>query len=129
MESLRHTVDFPVAPETVYKAWLNSEEHSAMTGGEAVCSDQEGAGFTAWDGYIEGKNIKLIPNKQIVQSWRTTEFADSDEDSMLQLDLEESDSGTRLTLIHNNIPAGQTQYENGWVESYFKPMASYFNAL
>ncbi len=54
-----------------------------MIEGEAKCSNQEGGKFTAWDGYIAGKNIQLITNKKIIQIWRTSEFNDNDEDSEL----------------------------------------------
>ena len=41
----------------IYSAWLSSEGHTKMTGGEAIITDKIGDHFTAWDGYIEGKNI------------------------------------------------------------------------
>jgi hypothetical protein len=31
-----------------------------------------------------------------------------------------------LTLIHNNIPKGQSDYEQGWINHYFEPMKTYF---
>ncbi len=127
-ESLFHQVEFPVAPEVIYKAWLNSEQHAAMTGGEAKCTDIEGASFTAWDGYITGVNHKLTPHSKIIQSWRTSEFSDEDEDSLLEVMLEPSEKGCLLSLKHTNIPAGQTQYEQGWIESYFNPMKDYFQS-
>jgi len=39
-----------------------------------------------------------------------------------------SQNGTRLTLIHNNLPDGQSeQYKEGWIEYYFKPFQRYFS--
>lgn len=113
-------------PETIYKAWLSSEAHSAMTGGDATCSSREGDSHSAWDGYITGTNVKLTPFKEIQQTWRTTEFSEDDEDSNLIIQLSEHEQGTELKLIHTNIPEGQTQYENGWKEHYFEPMSRYF---
>lgn len=127
-ESVFHQVAFETSPKEIYDSWLNSDRHAAMTGGDAQCSDAEGVSFTAWDGYITGVNLKLSTNKQIVQSWRTSEFNDSDEDSMLEITLEPTETGTLLTLNHTNIPAGQTQYEQGWIDSYFTPMKSYFHS-
>ena len=97
-----------------------------MTGGEANCSREVGGSFTAWDEYISGKNKSLQQNKLIIQSWRTVEFEDTDEDSELILRLEELTEGCKLTLIHRNIPEGQTQYKQGWVDNYFIPMKEYF---
>lgn len=117
---------FNAKPETIYKAWLTSTEHTAMTGGEAECSDAVAGEFSAWNGYITGINELLVPNKQIKQIWRTSEFAASDADSILIIDLEAIGDGTRLTLNHSNIPIGQTGYKKGWIEHYFNPMKTYF---
>ncbi len=112
--------------QEIYSAWLNSQLHTQMTGGEANCSDKVGASFTAWDGYISGKNLELLENKKIVQTWRTTEFSEDDEDSRLTIHLSEIKEGTELTLSHINIPKGQTQYEQGWIDHYFVPMKEFF---
>ncbi|MCJ7466715.1 MAG: SRPBCC domain-containing protein [Maribacter sp.] len=117
---------FSVKPETLYNAWLDSKTHSAMTGGKAACSDMVKGRFTAWDGYISGTNETLVPNKEIVQTWRTTEFKETDKDSRLSIYIEEIENGSLLTLIHTNIPEGQSDYENGWIEHYFSPMKKYF---
>lgn len=128
-ESLELRYNFKVKPSEIYKAWLDSTQHSKMTGGHAKCSNEIGGNFTAWDGYIEGKNIDLKPNREIIQSWRTSEFDMNDEDSKLLIRLKEIENGTELTLIHNNIPEGQTQYTKGWIEHYFIPMENYFDNL
>ena len=117
---------FSIAPDTLYKAWLTSEEHTAMTGGEAICTNNLGDTFSAWDGYISGTNLALNPNKEIKQAWRTTEFGDNDPDSELIIQFEKNEEVCLLTLIHNNIPDGQSDYEKGWIEHYFKPMHAYF---
>ena len=68
----------PASPEAVYDAWLDSAKHSAMTGGGAKISNRVGGDYSAWDGYITGKTVELIPARRIVQSWRTTRFAGHD---------------------------------------------------
>lgn len=122
--SLQET--FPVSVEQLYSAWLNSESHAAMTGGEAHCSGQLGEAFTAWDGYITGKNLRLEPNHIIVQSWRTMDFGDGDSFSRLELRFEPVERGCLLTLVHSDIPDGQPDYQQGWEEHYFAPMRAYF---
>lgn len=116
-------------PETIYKAWLDSKLHTAMTGGIAHCSDKTGESFTAWDAYIEGKNIALVPNETIIQSWRTSEFIDNEEDSQIELTLEEVENGTKITLTHTNLPPHGEQYKQGWEDHYFTPMKAYFGDL
>jgi activator of HSP90 ATPase len=117
---------FPVKPKIIYDAWLNSEEHSKMTGSTAVFTKEIGGLFTAWDGYISGKNVALTPNREIIQEWRTTEFSDEQASSKLTIHLEEAPKGCELTLTHTNIPSGQSDYEKGWTDFYFTPMREYF---
>ena len=112
----------------IYTAWLDSEGHSKMTGGAANASDKPGESFTAWDGYIEGKNLALEPYKRIVQSWRTSEFEQGEEDSQIEILLKETEDQTELTLIHTQVPEGGDNYIQGWKEHYFHPMKSYFSS-
>ncbi|MBI5226288.1 SRPBCC domain-containing protein [Candidatus Micrarchaeota archaeon] len=131
--TLKQTVEFEdVSPQQVYDAFLSSKGHSDMTGGAAKMSDKDGGSFTAWDGYITGKNIELLPGKKIVQSWRTTEFPDDAEDSVLKIELsaiktKDGKNGTHLTMTHSKIPSGQeSSYGPGWTENYWEPMKAYF---
>lgn len=120
----------PAAPEKVFRAWLSTEGHSAMTGSPAKVEPRVGGAFTAWDGYISGKTLELKPYNHIVQAWRTSEFSDADADSRLEIQLDAVEGGTKLTLKHSNIPQGQAEsYKTGWEESYFAPMREYFGSL
>jgi activator of HSP90 ATPase len=124
----RLTAVVPASAQEIYSAWLDSVAHSEMTGGQARMSDEIGAEVSAWDGYITGRNLELVPHQRIVQSWRTTEFTDDHGDSIITLTLEDDDGGTLLTLVHSNVPNDQTSYEQGgWQERYFEPMAEYFS--
>jgi uncharacterized protein YndB with AHSA1/START domain len=117
----------PASPREIYDAWLNSRAHSAMTGGKAIMSDEIGAEVSAWDGYIGGRNLELVPGERIVQSWRTTRFSDRHEDSIITVMLENVAGGTSLTLVHSNVPDDQRSYEEGgWQSKYFEPMQVYF---
>lgn len=127
-ESISLEIILNTSADQFYKDWLTSETHADFTGGEAIASDKIGAAYSAWDGYISGKNIELIPGKKIVQSWRSTEFTDSDEDSIIELKLDAIGSNElKLTLHHKNIPAGAGEkYKAGWEEHYFEPMSDYY---
>jgi uncharacterized protein YndB with AHSA1/START domain len=123
------TAVIPASPQEVYDAWLDSLGHSEMTGGKANMSDQIDAEVSAWDGYINGRNLELIPGERIVQSWRTAQFGDEHEDSIVTVVLTQTGDGTLLTLEHSNVPDEQRSYEEGgWHSNYFEPMAAYFTA-
>ena len=117
----------PAVPEKVFRAWLSTEGHSAMTGSPAKVEPRVGGVFTAWDGYISGKTLELKPYTRIVQAWRTTEYSEKDPDSRLEIELEAVKGGTKLTLTQANIPEDQAEsYKGGWDDNYFQPMKEYF---
>ena len=101
------TVTINAKPETIYKAWLTTEGHSAITGSPAKVDGTVNGDFTAWDGYIWGMFLELEPNHRILQAWRTGEFPSEAEDSIVEILLEEEKGKTKLTLNHSNMPEGQ----------------------
>jgi activator of HSP90 ATPase len=117
----------PAQPADIYKAWLSTKGHTAMTGSPAKVNGKIGGKFTAWDGYIFGTTLELIPDQFIVQAWRTSEFPNEVPDSLVEISLKEAKGGTKVTLTHSQIPAGQAaSYRQGWEDFYFKPMLAYF---
>jgi len=126
-ESLELAVVLNETNENLYKAWLDSTEHSKFTGSKAVIDPSANGRFSAWDGYIRGETIEIDPPHRILQSWRTTEFSDDSPDSLLEVLFDVQENGTRLILNHSGIPAGQAEsYRQGWEDYYFLPMRDYF---
>lgn len=126
-EALRVSTTIPAAPTTLYYAWLNSDEHSQMTGATAKVDGNVGGKFTAWNGYISGKLVILDLGRRLVMAWRTTDFPRDAHDSRVEIHLEALGGSTRVTLLHTEIPEGQAeQYRTGWNEKYFDPMRAFF---
>ena len=119
----------PASPRDIYDAWLDSQVHAAMTGGQpARITGEVGADFTAWNGYITGRNLKLEPGRRIVQSWRTRKFTRDDPDSRIEVVLQPVTGGTKVTVRHTAVPDGHTSYrDGGWRDNYFEPMKRYFS--
>lgn len=98
-----------------------------MTGSRAEVQEGSGGEFTSWDGYIWGKTLVSEPNRRIIQAWRTSEFSETDPDSRVEILLEKSSDGTKITLTHTDIPDGQGEsYKQGWDDFYFTPMRKFF---
>jgi hypothetical protein len=126
-EALRVSSTLPVAPTTLYLAWLSAEQHSAMTGGAAKIDATVGGKYTAWNGYISGKLVILDLGRRIVMSWRTTDFPREAPDSRVEIHFEALGGSTRVLILHTDIPEGQAeQYRVGWNEKYFNPMLTFF---
>jgi len=118
----------PADPQVIYDAWMSSAGHSAMTGSPATVDPEVGGLFEAWDGYITGRTLLLEPGHRIVQSWRTSEFSESEDDSQIEVVLDAADPGTKITIRHTGVPDGHFSYERDrWQEHYFEPMRRYFS--
>ena len=127
MGTIRQTVTIAgVTPRELYDAFLNSRQHSAMTGGRARMSARIGGAWTAWDESLSGRNVELVPGKRIVQTWRGSDFPERDH-STLTLTLARSTTGARVTLRQTDVPDDlAASYAQGWRDYYWTPMKAYF---
>jgi activator of HSP90 ATPase len=129
-DSIKVSAVIPADAKSIYTSWMSSKGHTAMTGGAASVTPRAGCKFSAWDDYITGKTLELEPPSRILQSWRTTDFAEEEPDSLLEVLMEDARGGTRVTLNHSKIPSGHgAEYRKGWIDFYFKPMKEYFGAM
>ncbi|MEI6388862.1 MAG: SRPBCC domain-containing protein [Spirochaetota bacterium] len=128
MDQIRLKAEFAVSALELYSAWLDPLLHGSMSyGGEAHIEAVIGGAFDCGDGYISGKNLELDPGARILQSWRTTDFAGDQAETLLELSFQDSTSGCTLTLVHTGFPAEQVdEYRQGWEEYYLRPMKVYF---
>lgn len=123
---IEQTVFFKATPEEVYDALLDPKKHSKFTGSPATTSSKVGATFSAWDGYITGKNLELVRGKKIVQEWKTTEWPDGYPVSRLEFTLTPKKGGTELEMIHSKVPAEQlADYSSGWKSAYWDLLKEY----
>jgi len=121
-KTVRQTVTFRASPYDIYEALMDSGKHSQFTGGEAKISRKVGGKFTAFDGYSEGVNVELVPDKKIVQTWRAGDWPEGHY-SQVTFSLKEMEGGTRLTFTQTGVP--EEQYEDisqGWRDYYWAPM-------
>jgi activator of HSP90 ATPase len=115
-------VRFKATPREVYEALMDSEKHSDFTHSEAKISRHVGGEISAYDGWIEGKNVELLPDKRIVQQWRGADWPKG-HFSMATFELKEVDHGTELSFSQEGVP--EDFYEDisqGWVDHYWTPM-------
>jgi len=128
MNTIDFSAKFSIGAEKLYKAWLDPVHHAAMSyGGEAVFDPQVGGEYSTGDGYITGKFLELIPGKKLVQTWRTTEFAEDQPDSTVELTFTDTKDGCSFHLVQTGLPEDQVEnYKGGWLEYYLEPMKIYF---
>jgi activator of HSP90 ATPase len=125
--TIEQKVVIPATPDEVYEAFMDAKKHSAFTGGKATSNPKVGGKFTAWDGYISGKNLELEKGKKIVQEWITTEWPKGYPSSRLELTFKKVKDGTEISMVHSDVPAEQADdIEQGWIDFYWKPLKEYF---
>ena len=124
--TIRQRVTLPVPPDAVYRALAESKGHSAFTGSPARIPRKAGGRMTAYGGYISGKVLGLWPGMGLLQTWRTTEWPADCPDSRLEIRLAPAGKGTRLTMIHSDVPAARAaRYADGWRAFYWTPLRRY----
>lgn len=125
--TITQKVTISAHPTKVFNAILNPKKHSEFTGSKATGKEVVGAKFTAWDGYITGRNVEIEKNKRIVQEWSTTDWPDKYPPSILEFNFNLVDGKTELTIIHSNIPKDQEEeLKQGWIDFYWNPLKNYF---
>ena len=123
-KSFQQKVIFKASPEDVYKALMDSKTHSAFIGSKAVIGKKVGDQFSAYEGYITGENIELVPGKKIAQTWKTTDEGWPGEHfSTIEFIFKKTKEGTELQFTHTDIPATvKADYAQGWEDYYWQPM-------
>jgi uncharacterized protein YndB with AHSA1/START domain len=120
-------VVIPASPEEVYDAFIDPRKHSEFTGSKATCDPTVGGKFTAWDGYISGRNLELEKAKRIVQEWTTTEWPEGYPPSKLELTFTKVKGGTEIRMVHSHVPVEQAEdYKQGWIDNYWELLKDYF---
>jgi uncharacterized protein YndB with AHSA1/START domain len=126
-EAIEVTAVIPASAAEVYAAWLDSEGHTAMTGGDAVIDAVVGGKHSAWGGYISGETRALEAGRRIEQTWYAQDFPEGSAPSLIVVTIEDDGEKARVHIAHSDIPEGMgPSYESGWQQHYFTPMMAYF---
>jgi activator of HSP90 ATPase len=126
---IEQTVKFPCSPEVLFEMYMDSAKHSASTGATAQITRREGGRFKAFDGALNGRNLLIVPNRLIVQAWRSTAFKHDDPDSILVLEFSKVPGGTKIHMVHVNVPAHDHRgVSKGWPKYYWNPWKAYLAA-
>ena len=124
------TVDIPVYPERVYRAWLDSYEHSRFTDHPVSISGRVGEPFSTLDGKVAGVTQVSTPYGRIVQTWNLAEFPQNQPDSILELTFEPTCTGSQVKVTQTGVEAGSTrQMMQWWEDHYLRSLRDYFDKL
>lgn len=140
-ESIHQEVSFAATPKRVYEALTQTKRFDRIVQLSGVMQsaalaqmkkpteidDKEGGAFSAFGGYITGRQVELIPSERIVQAWRAGHW-DRGAFSIAKFVLVPQDSGTRLLFDHTGFPVGEADHlASGWKEHYWDPLLKYLS--
>lgn len=123
MKTIRQTYVIAATPSRVFKALTDPEEISAWSGAEAKMDATPGGVFSIWEGSIYGTNLEVEQDRKLVQTWREDSW---DADSRVTFTLIAAGNGTRVDLLHEDIPdAEHDAIAEGWDIYYLGVIKSY----
>jgi len=109
-------------PKVIYALYMNEKKHSMISGAPAKISQKVGGKYSVHGGYITGKNLHLVKDKLIVQSWRAQGWDANDVDSTFIISLEPKGKDVVLQAIHANVPdKHKASLAKGWTGHYWNP--------
>jgi len=124
---IRQSVTIKANPHEVYEALMDSRKHAKFSQAAAKISRKVGGRISAYDGYISGSNLELVPDKKIVQSWRGSGWPEGHM-SKVTFKLAPVKGGTRLSFTHSNVPDNEVEsIRQGWIDNYWGPMKAMLN--
>lgn len=121
-KTIRQAVSFRASPHEVYETLMDSQKHAGFTSAKASISREVGGRISAYDGYIDGENLKLVLDKKIVQKWGCNEWPEGHYSTATFI-LEKTKVGTKLKFTQTSVPAEfYNDINQGWKDHYWNPM-------
>lgn len=137
-ESIHQEPVFKASRKRVYEALTDAKQFSkvvmlsaAMKTGMAPgmkpteVGSEAGGAFTAFGGYVTGRQIELVPNERIVQVWRAGSWGPG-AFSIAKFELVEQGSGSKIVFDHTGFPKGTAEHlAAGWKMNYWEPLEKF----
>lgn len=119
---IHQSITLPASAAQLFKTFLDARAHAAVVGSKVSITAREGATWKAFDGMLSGRNLRIVPGRLIVQSWRSSGWKKDDDDSILVLAFDDTPMGGRIDLTHLNVPAHDHKgVTEGWKKYYWRP--------
>ena len=123
-KSFEQEIKIKGTPHEIYEVFMDAKKHSKLTESKAKVSREIGGSFSIFEGALSGKNVELIQDKKIVQTWQGDgENWPKGYYSTITLVFEPDDKGTLIKFKHEDIPeASYESVKEGWDTYYWEPL-------
>jgi activator of HSP90 ATPase len=126
--NIHQEVTFSAPPVRVFELLTNGAMFGEVTGQPGNGGGSTGVSFALFDGWLQGRQVELVPNELISQAWR---FADWDAGvySMVRFKLSPDGAGTKLVLDQDGVPEEFHEHvKTNWDAFYFAPFRKHFGS-
>jgi len=124
--SLHQKIIIEANPHEVYEVLMDSEKHSNFTESNAKISRNIGGKFTTFDNWASGKNIELVKDKKIVQTWRGEDWPEGHYSTITFL-FQRDGNETIIDFTQTEIPDDvYEEIKQSWVDFYWEKLKEYF---
>ncbi|MEX0616326.1 MAG: SRPBCC domain-containing protein [Candidatus Woykebacteria bacterium] len=116
MKTFKQTYEIRAGVEKVWQALVDPKIIEKWSGSSAKMDGKVGTKFELWGGDIWGINTEVVESKKLVQDWFGGDWR---EPSKVTFVLTSDPDGTRVDLIHENLPDEEAgEFEDGWRKFY-----------
>ena len=119
---IHQSITLPAKAAQIFDTFLDANAHGTVVGSKVSITRREGDRWKAFDGMLPGRNLRIVPERLIVQSWRSSGWKKDDDDSILVLAFSDTPEGGRIELTHVNVPTHDHRgVTEGWEKYYWRP--------
>jgi activator of HSP90 ATPase len=123
MNQIEKHYEIKAPVSAVWEALVSSAEIENWGGGPAKMEAKPGTDFSLWGGDIFGKNLVVVPEKKLIQEWYGGKW---EKPSKAEFTLKESDGGTVLDFVQNEVPKEEEkEIDTGWDDYYLGAIKKY----
>lgn len=130
MNTIKQTLLFNASADDLYEYLTNARKLQKIIGGKVSSDAKPSGNFSAYDGYLFGTFVEVVPGKKIVQKWACEDFP-KNQFSDVKIELKKkTDKQTELIFTQENVP--EELFEDlsaGWNEFYWDPIKDYLEDL
>src|SRR3954453_5472107 len=112
-------------PADIYRTLMDAKRHGALSGQPAKVSTRVGGKWSVGHD-LEGKHLKLVKDKRIVQTWRANNWPKGVY-SKATFAMAKAAGGTKITFTQTGVPAEYyKEISTGWRSYYWGPLKKQF---
>ena len=124
--NLKIEILLPATPEQVMQMLTDQKRIAIWSGEEAVFEAKEGGKVSLFGGWMNGE-VKKISAEELSYTWKTSEWTEETEASLVHIKLKVEGEQTLLVLNHTNLPNEEEvkAHDSGWHDFFFTPLEDY----